>query len=142
MIRLCCAVTMLAITAPALAQTTPPGQPYFIYRCTVMDGVTVKPGGMLGRDKEDLDYGQRISPIVVDSETGQAKLGQVLLEPTYDIVNHGSMFDSFQAYDPLGGIGATLIIRVDLPPPYRMFATFAGSSAYSGTCERTPKPAG
>lgn len=142
MIRVCCAVTMLAVTGQAFAQTQPSGQQYFVYRCTVMDGAAVKPGGKLGRDKEDVEYGQRINPIVLDSQTGEVKLGSVVLEPIYDIVNHGSAIDSFQAYDPLGGMGTILIIRVDLPPPYRMFATFAGSSAYSGTCERTPKPAG
>jgi len=71
-----------------------------------------------------------------------ASLGKHLLEPTCEIVvKHGSAFDSFQANDRhLKGIGATLIIRVDLRPPCRTFAPFAGSSAYSGTCERTPKP--
>jgi hypothetical protein len=140
MIRLCCAFTMLAIATSAIAQT--PAPPYFIYRCTVVDGMAVKPGGALGRDQQDQDYGKRISPIVLDSETGQTKLGSIILESTYQIVSHGSMIESFQAYDPMGGVGTALIIRVDLPAPYRLFATFAGTSAYGGTCERTPKNAG
>jgi hypothetical protein len=69
-------------------------------------------------------------------EVTLARLGKLLLEPTYEIVvKHGSAFDSLTA--PRGhrrgsSSGWTC-------PAIRMFAAFAGSSAYSGTCERTPK---
>jgi hypothetical protein len=32
-------------------------------------------------------------------EVTLARLGKLLLEPTYEIVKHGSAFDSFQSYD-------------------------------------------
>jgi hypothetical protein len=126
--------------SPNLAHAQPPKQ-HFIYRCTVMDGVAVKPDGMFARDKEmhDLEQIRLKTPIVLDSETGIAKIGKVLIDYNYNITNHGGPGNSFQAHDQIGGVGQTLIIRVDLPAPYRMFATFGGYLAYSGTCERTPK---
>jgi hypothetical protein len=60
-------------------------------------------------------------------EVTLARLGRLLLEPTYEMVGkHGSASTASKPVTVLGGIGATLIIRVDLRPPYRMFAAFAG----------------
>ena len=42
-------------------------------------------------------------------EVTLARLGKLLLEPTYEIVvKHGSAFDSFQAYDRPSGASARL----------------------------------
>ena len=138
MTRICCVVSLFIFASTALAQTPA----HFIYRCTVSQGVSVQHGGALSSDQEVQDYGRRISPIVLDTETGQTKLGTILIDSTYEIINHGSMMEGLQAFDTAGGLGTVLIIRVDLPQPYRMFATFAGNRVYGGTCERTPKNPG
>ena len=129
------------LAAPAWTQTLQAQQTqYFEYRCTIVDGVVVAPGGALVRNASTQEFVRRQSPMTFDTVTGrlQRAAAPAGIFETFSIIGHGNTISSLQAHDTDLGLGSVLHIRVDMPgPPYSFTLQMSGST-YSGTCQRTP----